>query len=124
MGAASLAGVSRVLTAESDQLANPVADTATELLLALHSANSYGAITGASSSICREVLPRLAAKLDVQPVTDVIDVGAEEGVFTRPMYAGNAIATVKSNDSVKVVTFRPTAFEPAKAGESVAPIEA
>jgi electron transfer flavoprotein alpha subunit len=121
--AASLAGVSRVLVANSDQLANPVADTTTELLLGIQSGNSYGAITGASSSICREVLPRLAAKLDVQPITDVIGVGSEEGVFSRPMYAGNAIQTVKSKDTVKVLTFRPTAFEPVGSSGSAATIE-
>jgi electron transfer flavoprotein alpha subunit len=120
--AAGLKGVSRVLFAESDQLANPVADTASQMLLSLQSSNSYGAITGASSSICKEVLPRVAAKLDVQPVTDIIEVGDEEGVFSRPMYAGNAIQTVKSTDSVKVLTFRPTAFE-AQTADNNAPVE-
>jgi electron transfer flavoprotein alpha subunit len=106
-------GVSRVLLAESDQLEHPLPDTTSQLLLSLQQANSYGVIAGVAGSMCKETLPRLAAKLDVQPITDVIDVAAEEGVFSRPMYAGNAIATVKSSDSVKVLTFRPTAFEAA-----------
>jgi len=110
---AKVDGVSRVLLAESDQLEHPVADTMAKLLLSLHESGKYGAIAGATTSICRETLPRLAAKLDVQPITDVISVESEDGVFGRPMYAGNAIATVKSSDSVKVITFRPTAFEPA-----------
>jgi len=113
-------GVGKVLMAESEQLSHPVADTTSEFLSALQDKNKYTVIAGVASSLCKEVLPRLAAKLDVQPVTDVIKVGSEDGVFCRPMYAGNAIATVKSNDSVKILTFRPTAFEPAGQSGSAA----
>jgi len=118
-----IGGVSKVLLAESDQLAHPVADTAAALLQALHSAGSYGVIAGVASSLSKETLPRLAAKLDVQPISDVIGVGAEEGVFVRPMYAGNAIATVKSGDALKILTIRPTAFEAAPADQAAAPVE-
>jgi len=118
-----ISGVSKVLLAESDQLAHPVADTTAALLQAMHSKSSYGVIAGVASSLSKETLPRVAAKLDVQPISDVIGVGAEEGVFTRPMYAGNAIATVKSNDSLKVLTIRPTAFEAAAVGEASAAVE-
>lgn len=120
---ASASGVSRVLLAESDQLEHPVADTVAELLLALQKEKGYGVVAGLTSSLCKETLPRLAAKLDVQPISDVIGVEPEEGVFLRPMYAGNAIATVKSSDPVKVVTFRPTAFEPAGTAASAAAVE-
>jgi len=113
-------GAGRVLIAESDQLAHPVADTTSEFLFALQEKNKYSVIAGVNNSLCKETLPRLAAKLDVQPVTDVIKVHAEDGVYSRPMYAGNAIATVKSNDSVRILTFRPTAFEPAAESGSVA----
>lgn len=119
-----LAGVSRVLVADSDQFAHPLADIATGLLLELHEKTSYGAIAGVASSLSKETLPRLAAKLDVQPVTDIIAVGAEDGVFVRPMYAGNALATVKSTEKVRVLTFRPTAFEPVGAQQQPAPVEA
>eukprot|EP00928_Gymnodinium_smaydae_P034432 TRINITY_DN24399_c0_g2_i4.p1 TRINITY_DN24399_c0_g2~~TRINITY_DN24399_c0_g2_i4.p1 ORF type:complete len:319 (-),score=98.73 TRINITY_DN24399_c0_g2_i4:53-1009(-) len=117
---AALKGVSRVLLAESAQFEHPVADTAAEFLLQLQGANSYGTIAGVASSLSKEVLPRVAAKLDVQPVTDIIGVGEEEGVFRRPMYAGNAIATVKSTDATRIVSFRPTAFEAAADGGSAA----
>eukprot|EP00927_Polykrikos_kofoidii_P007925 TRINITY_DN1325_c0_g1_i1.p1 TRINITY_DN1325_c0_g1~~TRINITY_DN1325_c0_g1_i1.p1 ORF type:complete len:347 (-),score=61.79 TRINITY_DN1325_c0_g1_i1:71-1111(-) len=120
---AKIEGVSRVLVAESDVFEHPVADTMAEFVLALQKSSSYGVIGGVSSSICRETLPRVAAKLDVQPITDIVKVEAEEGVFTRPMYAGNALATVKSSDPVKILTFRPTAFEAAGAAASPAPIE-
>jgi len=120
---AGVQGVSKVILAESEQLEHPVADTVAELLLAIQKSGNYKAIAGVASSLAKEALPRMAAKLDVQPVTDVIAVGAEEGVFSRPMYAGNAIATVKSGDSVRVLTFRPTAFEPAPAAAAAAPVE-
>jgi electron transfer flavoprotein alpha subunit len=120
---AAASGVSKVLLAESDQLEHPVADTTAELLLALQKEKGYSVVAGISSSLCKETLPRVAAKLDVQPVTDITCVGSEDGVFQRPMYAGNAIATVKSSDSVKVLTFRQTAFEPAGAAASPATVE-
>jgi len=120
---AGAAGVSKVLVAESDQLEHPVADTMAEMLLALQKDKGYSVVAGVSGSLCKETLPRVAAKLDVQPVTDIIGVGEEDGVFQRPMYAGNAIATVKSSDAVKVLTFRPTAFEPAAAAASAAAVE-
>jgi len=120
---ATATGVSKVLVAESDQLEHPVADTATDLLLSLQKANSYQVIAGATTSLTKEILPRLAAKLDVAAVTDIIAVEAEDGVFKRPMYAGNAIATVKSNDAIKILTFRPTSFDAAATGDA-APVEA
>jgi len=116
-------GVGKVLVAESAQLEHPVADTTAEFLLALQAKSSYGVIAAVSNSLAKEVLPRVAAKLDVQPISDIIAVGPEESTFSRPMYAGNAIATVKSNDPVKVLTFRPTAFEAAPTGSSAAPVE-
>jgi electron transfer flavoprotein alpha subunit len=120
---ASIAGVSKVILAESDQMEHPVADVTSELLLTLQKANGYTAIAGVASSLSRETLPRVAAKLDVQPITDIVEVGAEDGTFTRPMYAGNALATVKSIDKIRIMTFRPTAFEPAAASSSPAVIE-
>jgi electron transfer flavoprotein alpha subunit len=121
--AAKITGVSKVIVAESDQLEHPVADVTSELLLALQKANGYSAIAGVSSSLSKETLPRVAAKLDVQPITDIVDVGADSGTFTRPMYAGNALATVKSSDSIHIMTFRPTAFEPAPETSSPASVE-
>jgi len=120
---ATAAGVSKVLVAEADQLEHPVADTAAELLFFLQKANNYTAIAGATTSLTKEILPRVAAKLDVAAVTDIIAVEGEDGVFKRPMYAGNAIATVKSHDATKILTFRPTSFEPAATGDA-APVEA
>jgi electron transfer flavoprotein alpha subunit len=121
--AANVAGVSKVILAESEQLANPVADTMSELVLALQKANGYKVVAGDTSATARDVLPRVAANLDVQPVTDVIAVLDEAGVYERPMYAGNAISTVKTKDDVQILTFRPTAFEAAGDAASPAPVE-
>lgn len=120
---ATASGVSKVLVAESDQLEHPVADVAAELLLSLQKVHGYQVIAGATTSLTKETLPRVAARLDVAAVTDIISVEADDGVFKRPMYAGNAIATVKSNDAIKILTFRPTSFEPAATGDA-SPVEA
>jgi electron transfer flavoprotein alpha subunit len=123
-GAAQAAGVSKVLVAESDELAHPMADTMSDLLVSLQKSGGYKVIAGVASSLAKEALPRVAAARDTQPVTDVIAVGAEDGEFQRPMYAGNAIATVKSTDDVRILTFRPTAFEAAPAAAQAAAVEA
>eukprot|EP00933_Yihiella_yeosuensis_P038193 TRINITY_DN32138_c0_g1_i1.p1 TRINITY_DN32138_c0_g1~~TRINITY_DN32138_c0_g1_i1.p1 ORF type:complete len:362 (-),score=101.90 TRINITY_DN32138_c0_g1_i1:115-1134(-) len=120
---AAAQGVSKVLLAESDQLEHAMPDTLSELLLALQKEKGYKTVAAVSSSLSRETLPRMAAKLDVQPVTDIIGVGAEDGVFDRPMYAGNAISTVKSSDATRILTFRPTSFEAAAAAPSPAAVE-
>jgi len=118
-----LAGVSKVILAESNQMQHPVADTTSELLMGLQKSKDYKVIAGLASSLPRETLPRMAAKLDVQPITDIIGVGSEDGVFTRPMYAGNAISTVKTSDAIRLLTFRPTAFEPAGVASEAAQVE-
>jgi len=120
---AAVTGVSKVLVAESDQLEHPVADTMAELLVAMQKSNGYKVIAAPATSLSKEALPRAGASLDVQPISDVISVGEEDGVFGRPMYAGNAIATVKSSDDVRLLTFRTTAFEAAAEGAGPAAIE-
>jgi len=120
---AGVAGVSQVILAEADQLEHPMADVTTQLLLAMQKDKSYSVVAGVSSSLCKEVLPRFAALSDVAMVNDVTAVISDD-TFIRPMYAGNAMATVKSTDSLKVLTFRPTAFEAAAEGAGPAAVEA
>lgn len=121
--AAAVKGVNKVLLAESESMAHPVADVTAEFLAALQKSGNYKVIAGVSGSLCKEALPRLAAKLDVQPITDVLEVGKDFGVFSRPMYAGNAIATVKSSDPVLILTFRQTSFEAAATAAAPAAVE-
>src|SRR6187551_1893024 len=108
--AAKIAGVSKVYSASSaaleHQLAEAVAPIAAKLM------ESHDAFVAPATTTGKNIAPRVAALLDVMQVSDVLSVEGAD-TFTRPIYAGNAIATVKSNDSKKVITVRTTAFEKA-----------
>lgn len=110
--AAKLDGVSKVLVADKasykDQLAENVAELVKEL------AGSYTHILAPATSNGKNYLPRVAALLDVNMISEIIGVSAPD-TFKRPIYAGNAIATVKTEDAVKVLTVRGTAFDPVAA---------
>ena len=113
--AAKIDGVKTVLTAESDALGHGLAEAWTALLVTL--AAKYDAIVFAATNEGKNIAPRLAAKLDVAPITDVVAVVSAD-TFTRPIYAGNALETVQSSDAKKVLTVRPTVFAAAGEGGS------
>ncbi|MBB4219204.1 electron transfer flavoprotein alpha subunit [Rhizobium sp. BK212] len=117
--AAKLAGVSKVLLAESDALANNLAEPLAELIVSL--AGNYDTILSAATSVGKNVLPRVAALLDVAQVSEIIEVISAD-TFKRPIYAGNAIQTVQATDAKKVITVRTASFASAPEGGS-APIE-
>ncbi|QKK33024.1 electron transfer flavoprotein subunit alpha/FixB family protein (plasmid) [Rhizobium indicum] len=118
--AARLAGVSKVLLAESDELANNLAEPLADLIVSL--AGSYDTILSAATSVGKNVLPRVAALLDVAQVSEIIEVISAD-TFKRPIYAGNAIQTVQASDAKKVITVRTASFASAPEGGS-ATIEA
>ncbi|MGO7171372.1 electron transfer flavoprotein subunit alpha/FixB family protein [Rhizobium leguminosarum] len=118
--AAKLAGVSKVLLAESDELANNLAEPLADLIVSL--AGSYDTILSAATSVGKNVLPRVAALLDVAQVSEIIEVISAD-TFKRPIYAGNAIQTVQASDAKKVITVRTASFASAPEGGS-ATIEA
>ncbi|MDR9781056.1 electron transfer flavoprotein subunit alpha/FixB family protein [Rhizobium redzepovicii] len=118
--AAKLAGVSKVLLAESDALANNLAEPLADLIVSL--AGSYDTIVSAATSVGKTVLPRVAALLDVAQVSEIIEVVSPD-TFKRPIYAGNAIQTVQASDARKVITVRTASFASAAEGGS-APVEA
>ncbi|MBY5360960.1 electron transfer flavoprotein subunit alpha/FixB family protein [Rhizobium leguminosarum] len=118
--AAKLAGVSKVLLAESDELANNLAEPLADLIVSL--AASYDTILSAATSVGKNVLPRVAALLDVAQVSEIIEV-ISSNTFKRPIYAGNAIQTVQASDAKKVITVRTASFASAPEGGS-ATIEA
>ncbi|TDY15621.1 electron transfer flavoprotein alpha subunit [Paraburkholderia sp. BL6665CI2N2] len=126
--ASRIAGVSRVLLADAPQLAAGLAENldATALALLRRESGIYSHVLVAATAYGKNIAPRLAARLDVAQISDIIAiVGAD--TFDRPIYAGNAIATVQSCDPVKVVTVRTTAFDPAAeegGGATVERIEA
>ncbi|UAL11966.1 electron transfer flavoprotein subunit alpha/FixB family protein [Caulobacter segnis] len=113
--AAKIAGVRKVLLAESDALGHGVAEAQADAVLAL--AGNYDAILVPATSGGKNFAPRVAAKLDVAPISDIVEVVSAD-TFTRPIYAGNALETVQSSDAKKVITVRPTAFAAAAEGGS------
>ncbi|MCR5878418.1 electron transfer flavoprotein subunit alpha/FixB family protein [Phenylobacterium sp. J367] len=113
--AAKIAGVRKVLFAESAELGQGLAEAFEALVVPL--AANYDAILTPATSQGRNVAPRIAAKLDVAPISDVVDV-VDASTFVRPIYAGNALETVTSSDAKKVITVRPTVFKPAADGGS------
>ena len=115
--AAKLDGVEKVLVADAPQLAHQLAEPTAALIADL--AKSYGAVVAASTSTGKNVLPRVAALLDVMQISDIIKVVAPD-TFERPIYAGNAIQTVQSSDPVKVITVRTASFQASGAGGSAA----
>ena len=106
--AAAVEGVTRVLLTDGAEFAHGLAEPIADLLVAL--AGPYDAILAAHTTGGKNILPRAAALLDVAPVSDIIGVESAD-TFVRPIYAGNAIATVRTSDAKKVVTVRATAFE-------------
>ncbi|TBD17930.1 electron transfer flavoprotein subunit alpha/FixB family protein [Rhizobium ruizarguesonis] len=113
--AAKLAGVSKVLLAESDELANNLAEPLGDLIVSL--AGAYDTIIAAATSVGKNVLPRVAALLDVAQVSEIIEVISSD-TFKRPIYAGNAIQTVQATDAKKVITVRTASFAAAPEGGS------
>lgn len=118
--AAKAVGVAKVLVADSDSLGDQLAENLSAQILAV--AAGYSHILAPSTSVGKNVLPRVAAKLDVAQISDIISVESAD-TFTRPVYAGNVIATVQSSDSTKVITVRTTAFDPVAAEGGSAAIE-
>ena len=118
--AAKLAGVAKVLLAEGASYAHDLAEPLAALIVAL--APSYDAFVAPATSRFKNVMPRVAALLDVMQVSEIIKVVAPD-TYERPIYAGNAIQTVKSKDAKKVITVRTSTFAAAGTGGN-APIEA
>ena len=106
--AAAIAGVSKVLTADDTILAHGIAENVAPLIQSM--ASSYSHLMAPATTTGKNIMPRVAAMLDVMQISDIIKVESPDS-FQRPIYAGNAIATVTSNEAVKVVTVRSTAFE-------------
>ena len=115
--AAQIAGVSKVLHADSDALAHGLAENVAAQVLAI--AGNYSHILFPATAGGKNVSPRVAAKLDVAQISDITKVESAD-TFERPIYAGNAMATVQSSDAVKVITVRTTAFDAAATGGSAA----
>jgi electron transfer flavoprotein alpha subunit len=113
--AAKIAGVRKVLTADSDALGQGLAEAYEALVVGLM--DGYEAVLTPSTSMGKNLSPRIAAKLDVAQISDVVEV-VDGSTFVRPIYAGNALETIQSSDAKKVITVRPTVFKAAEEGGS------
>ncbi|WP_107676324.1 electron transfer flavoprotein subunit alpha/FixB family protein [Agrobacterium sp. LAD9] len=111
--AAKLSGVSKVLLAEGDDLANNLAEPLAALIVSL--AGSYDTIISAATSVGKNVLPRVAALLDIAQISEITEVISAD-TFKRPIYAGNAIQTVQTTEAKKVITVRTASFSLASQG--------
>ncbi len=118
--AAQIAGVTKVLHAEGDGFTHGLAENVAAQVLAI--AANYSHILFAATASGKNVAPRVAAKLDVGQISDITKVDSPD-TFERPIYAGNAIATVQSTDATKVLTVRTTGFDPAAATGGSAAVE-
>ena len=118
--AAKIAGVARVLIADSELYADSLAENLASLIINL--AADYGHILAPATTSGKNVMPRVAALLDVAQISDITAVESAD-TFVRPIYAGNAMASVKSSDTTKVITVRTTAFDAAAMEDSCADVE-
>ncbi|UYN99460.1 MAG: electron transfer flavoprotein subunit alpha/FixB family protein [Devosia sp.] len=113
--AAAISGVTKVLVSANSLLADSLVALLSELAV------RYPYVVSSASTLGKDVMPRLAARLDIQPVTDIVTIEGENR-FTRPIYAGNALETVTDSQARHVLTFRASAFRPAASGNA-APLE-
>jgi electron transfer flavoprotein alpha subunit len=119
--AAKIDGVSKVIVADNAAYAHQIAEAMGDLVAELGA--GYSHILAAATTTGKDFLPRTAALLDVNMISDIVAVESTD-TFVRPIYAGNAIATVQSSDAIKVITVRGTGFDPASAEGGSAAVEA
>ena len=119
--AKQIAGVSKVLLADAAALAHPLAENLTPLVVDL--AKQYSHVLAPATTFGKNLLPRVAALLDVAQISEITAVESAD-TFVRPVYAGNVMATVQSSDAIKVITVRTTAFEAAAVSGGAAAVEA
>ena len=118
--AKTISGVSKIISCDHQLYKNFLAEDFTKLVISI--ANSYSYILAPATTFGKNLMPRISAKLDIQQISDIISIEAED-TFKRPIYAGSCIATVKSNDSIKLITVRATAFDPVSLDNNDIPVE-
>ncbi len=118
--AAAIDGVSKVLLADDGALEHPLAETLAPFIQGL--AGDYSHVLAPATTFGKNLMPRVAALLDVQQISEITAI-EDADTFVRPIYAGNAMATVKSRDAIKVITVRATAFDAAATGAGSGAIE-
>src|SRR6056300_340569 len=118
--AKKVSGISNIISCDDELYKNFLAEDLSNLVVSI--SNSYSYILAPATTFGKNLLPRISAKLDVQQISDIISIESED-TFKRPIYAGSCIATVKSNDSIKLITVRSTAFDAAPMDNSNVSVE-
>ena len=118
--ASKVDGIRKVLKVEDDVFSQPLAENYANLLVQL--SNKYAHMIVPATAFGKDFMPRASALLDTQQISDIIEVVAQD-TFIRPIYAGNALLKVRSNDALKCITVRPTSFEPASDGGNTCAVE-
>jgi len=118
--AKKVSGISNIISCDDELYKNFLAEDLSSLVVSI--SNSYSYILAPATTFGKNLLPRISAKLDVQQISDIISIESED-TFKRPIYAGSCIATVKSNDSIKLITVRSTAFDAAPMDNSNVSVE-
>src|SRR5210317_658208 len=118
--AKKVSGISNIISCDDELYKNFLAEDLSNLVVSI--SNSYSYILAPATTFGKNLLPRISAKLDVQQISDIISIESEDA-FKRPIYAGSCIATVKSNDAVKLITVRSTAFDPVSLDNNNIPVE-
>lgn len=111
-------GINKIIVASDPALQNPYGDFMSKLACEMVKNGGYDKVISAASGFGKDVVPRLGGLLDVQAVTDVIEIVDGGAKYKRPVYAGNAIATVSSIDAIKLLTVRPTNFDKVEQGDA------
>ncbi|OQR80237.1 electron transfer flavoprotein subunit alpha [Tropilaelaps mercedesae] len=113
-------GIKKLLVADDASLEGLLPERIVPVVLASQRQFNFTHIVGPSTAFAKNVLPRVAAKLDVSPISDVLDIKSEN-IFVRPIYAGNAIQTLLANDAVKILTVRASSFDAVATGSNIVP---
>jgi len=119
--AAKIEGVKKVLFIDNEAYKNSLPESLAPLVKSQQQALNAEFVLAPASTFGKNVIPRVASLLDVAPISDIIGIKSKD-TFVRPIYAGNALATVKSSDKIKLITVRGTSFDKAKEGSNSAPI--
>ena len=117
----SLNGVTKIISVDNELYKNSLAEEVEKLVISI--ASDYSYILAPATTYGKNLMPRIAAKIDTQQISDIISVESSD-TFKRPIYAGSCIATVKSSDEKKVITVRSTAFDPVEKTKSNIPVDA
>ena len=117
-----ISGISKIYIGKHDLLENPTASDLASVAQKVLLSGGYKRLLTPATNFGKDFIPRIAGKINSQPITDVIRIESEN-VFQRPIYAGNAISTVESSDEIKLITIRPTSFNDSPEGTNSAPVE-